>query len=327
MFLFVPGLEGFFLGMVTVEGALVLYLSLKIIKKENFGLHSFSSKELISNIKYGLPLVVSELAFVLFERSDTFMINHFLGVYEVGLYSVVYSLGYYVQKIAIIPLSMAVMPLYLNIWKEKGVAETSRFLSQITNYYLVVVIPLGVGLSLFTKNIITILASPKYAEAAYLMPWIISGLLLYGVYYLYAAGFYVSKNSGAITLSIFVSLLMNIMLNLLLIPLLGLKGAAISTLASYVVLILFTQLRTKYILPIRLNYRLLLHSIISTVLMFSFISLINIEDLFFRLLIKFTLGFVMYLFFMIIIDTEFRRIFLKTVQQVFRRNKLSAENI
>ena len=327
MFMFVPGLEGFFLGMVSVEGALVLYLSLKIIKEENLDFHSFSSNELISNIKYGLPLVLSELAYVLFERTDTFMINHFLGIYEIGLYSVVYNLGYYLQKIAIIPLSMTVMPLYLSIWKEKGATETSKFLSKITNYYLVCIIPLGVGLSLFATDIITLLASPKYAEAAHLMPWIISGLLLYGVYYLYAAGFYVSKKSGAITLSIFVSLFMNIVLNLFLIPLLGLKGAAISTLLSYLVLILFTLLKTKNILPIRLNYKLLMHSVISTLLTFSLVLMINIEDLFFELLIKFASGFIIYLFIMIILNKEFRREFLKIGQRVIRKNLLSVENI
>ena len=290
-----PGFKGFLVGLAVGESGILFIMLLALSRRERISLRYFSLSLFVRSVKYGLPLAWSELAYILFARIDLFLIGYFLGSYEVGLYSVAYNLGRIIQTLVVLPLSLAVMPIYLRKWQQEGAEETSRFLSMVANYLLIAILPMAVGLSFLAEDIIQVMASAKYLPAASLIPWIISGLFIYGLYYLAAAGFYVERRTAGITLVVGASLLVNLAINLILIPIYGIYGAAVATTISFVFLLGITLWRTRKILPIRFNWVLIGQALLATALMAVPLALLQLDNLILDMIVKISAGATIYI--------------------------------
>ncbi len=97
-------------------------------------------------------------------------------------------------------------------------------------------IPIIIGVSWFGKEIITLLATSKFNGASIIIPYIIAPLIIYGALPIYGAALYIHKKSDILMYITFVSAVLNIILNIALIPIWGILGAAFATLVAYLIL-------------------------------------------------------------------------------------------
>lgn len=225
-------LYGFFIGLILSELVVSIILFYWFFSKYTVSFSLVSGKLAMKLIRFGIPLLITELSYLLLTYADRYMIAAFKGNDSLGLYSVGYNLASYVSDLMMFPLSYAVIPIYVGIYKKEGKEKTEEFLNQCLYYLVIAVIPVCVGYMIISKDLFVTLASEKYLSAASFSPIILFGSLLLGANAILSAGLYMQKKSMVILLIMVAALVLNILLNLLLLPTYGVFGAAIATLAA-----------------------------------------------------------------------------------------------
>jgi len=184
---------------------------------------------------YGFPLMLFELEGNVLAYGDQFLVNHYLSAREVGIYVVGYNLAMYLANIVVIPSNNAIQSRYMELWAKSGRGETEKFLSASLTGLIGVLTFIGFTASGIFRDIILLFASAKYLESVSVAPIVLSSLLIYSTYPIYGAGIFLAKKTRMLLYCILLALVVNVALNLLLIPRLGILGAALATLGAYLV--------------------------------------------------------------------------------------------
>ncbi len=81
------------------------------------------------------------------------------------------------------------------------------------------------------------LAGEAYQDGVNVLPLSFGGYMLYGGYTVLAAGLFLHRKTGRISVAAAAAVALNVGLNLILVPKFGILGAAIATAASYLMLV------------------------------------------------------------------------------------------
>lgn len=179
---------------------------------------------------YSWPLIISGIMITLFMRIDAIMLQNMKGVKEAGAYQTVATLSEAWNFVPMVIVT-SLFPAILNARRD----DTERYNKRIQDLYnLMVYLSLPVAVIItFAAPFIYKLYKPEYAYAApVLSVHIWSGVFVFlGI----ASGQYlIAENYNKLTfIRTGFGAIVNIGLNLLLIPRMGMMGAAIATLAAY----------------------------------------------------------------------------------------------
>ena len=247
----------FFLGTTAVELAFVAIMSFLLFRRGTLNPARFDPALFKTALVFGGPLVVYEAASSFLDSGDRLLVRHFLGPEALGLYSVAYGLSAQGNELLILPLNLAVFPIYMRLWKSKGREATAAFLSTCLDLYLAAAAGVWAIAAVTSKDALVLLASTKYASAAHLIPLVAAGLLIYTTHVFLCAGLLIYKRTGTMACLLLFSSALNIGLNWLLLPRMGLMAAAIATLVGYVLCILLLGLASVRMLPVDIRFRAL----------------------------------------------------------------------
>jgi O-antigen/teichoic acid export membrane protein len=243
----------YFAGAIAVEGATVALLTIWLLRRGLIDRAGFNWSLTQKSLAFGAPLVAYELAGVVLDSGDRFLVRHYLGAQPLGLYSVAYGLSSYVNDVLIAPLNLALVPLYMRLWKNEGPARTREFLSAGLDLFLMVAVGVLAAACALSRDGILLLASSKYRGAEALMPMVVAGLLLYASNSFFSSGLWIHNQTMTMAKLLIWSAATNVGLNVLLLPRMGLQAAALATLISYAlctVLLCRASFRT---LPLRVD--------------------------------------------------------------------------
>lgn len=225
-------LYGYVLGIALAEFCASLILFTWMFRHFRFSMSQVSGPLTGELVKFGIPLLLTELAYLLLSYVARYMIVAYHGEDMLGLYSVGYNVPAYISNIVMFSVSYAVVPIYTELYKREGKAATSEFLGRAMKYYVIGVIPLCFGYAAVAHDTLVTLASEKYAEAATFSPIILISLVFLGLNYILYAGLYLEKKSGQILAVMLCAVALNIIANLALLPRYGAEGAAVATLLA-----------------------------------------------------------------------------------------------
>jgi O-antigen/teichoic acid export membrane protein len=165
--------------------------------------------------------------------SDRYVIALFLGVAYVGYYSPGYTLGNTISMF-IAPLSFMLPAVLSKAYDEVNLENVKTVLSYSMKYFLALAIPSVVGLSLLSKPLLTILSTPEIAEQGYLItPFLAFGGLLFGLYAIITQILVLEKKTGITGTIWILAAVLNLGLNIIFVPRIGIAGAAATTLVAY----------------------------------------------------------------------------------------------
>ena len=226
------------------------------------------SRETTRNLAwYGVPLALSNLASWLLSFSDRYFLEFFRTGEEVGLYSASYGVAEHSIKLIVLLFMTAAGPIAYRIWERDGPNESSRFISSLTRVYIIICFPAVVGISLLSKPLIAFLVDDQYLMGYRIVPWIaVSGFFL-GIHHRYQSGLAFHRRTGFITIAVFSSALFNMGLNYLFIPSYGYMAAAITTLASYGLLVLMTSIASRRLFVWKFPFFTLLKTVMASAVM------------------------------------------------------------
>jgi O-antigen/teichoic acid export membrane protein len=200
----------------------------------------------INELKYSYRessfLVLIVLFAQLYSKVDLIMIDMLAGKTEVAIYSSAYRLFDYLLIIAS-ALAIAIFPNLMKLAK-----EPAKFWSLYTNFTKLLVyglFPISCLIAMFSKSILTLLYGSVYADGSISLQILMAASCLAFLSAPFASVFIAFKQQKIYLIATVLALLMNVLGNMLLIPIYSHEGAAISTLITELTLLLFCFFKVK----------------------------------------------------------------------------------
>ena len=182
---------------------------------------------------YGVPMVGWALAGQLLAVSDRFIIGTFHGPGPVGTYSANYNLVSMGFGLLSTPLLMAAHPLIVSAWKHDERARISEMIESFSRLYVVVLTPLVVVLAVCHRDVAGIVLAEDYRGGSFVIPVLVLGSFAWGFAMYGHKALELTERTALMFQLAGVTAMVNIALNLMLIPRFGYPAAAFTTLASY----------------------------------------------------------------------------------------------
>jgi len=218
---------------------------------------------------YGLPIASANLLEELTKVSDRFMLAGMQDKAQAGLYAVGYDLSGSSILMIMAVINLAAYPVIIKLLEDGKTQESNDYFRQYTIALLAISIPAVVGLNLVGPDLIYLLIDERFQESVtFLLPWITSAIFLMGLQVFYFdLAFQLGDHTMGIAKIGVVIAAVNIGLNYWLIPIMGIQGAAIATLSSFMVgsILSATFGRKYYALPV--PYKSFAKIIVATVFM------------------------------------------------------------
>lgn len=266
-------------------------LLLIIIKEIGFNI-GLRVKEIKSFLKYSLPLIPSIAMLWVINMSDRYMILHLLNLKETGIYSASYSLSSMLMFF-LSPISFVLFPTIIKLWNLEKFNEVKKKMEYSLKYYVLVSIPFIFLISILSQSLLKILATPDFLTSEILVFLIVFGYFFIGIYQIMVYIINLTKKTYISLIYFTVIALLNVLLNYLLIPKMGIKGAALATLISYFLLMVITLIVTIRWFRVGFDFVFSLKSILASLIMSAVIFFLKPNNIFYIILVIF-LGLIIY---------------------------------
>lgn len=249
--------EGMLLSVILANTFCVIYLFfvLKIYKYISFKSDKNLRKQMI---KYSLPLVPNGISWWIVTASDRTIISTFLGVAANGIYAVANKFPTIINSL---------FSIFTMSWTESASLhidddDRDKFFSDITNTVLRLFSCLCIGLIACMPFAFPLLVDAKFSDAYMYIPIFLIGVLCNCIIGVYSAIYIAKKKTKQIASTSIMSAVINVVLNLLLIKVLGLYAACISTSIAYFAMMIYRHIDLKKYVHIIYQKRMILLTIV-----------------------------------------------------------------
>jgi O-antigen/teichoic acid export membrane protein len=243
------GVEGIFVANL-LGSVITLATVLPIFRK--WLRFSFSTADLRELLKFGIPYVPSGMAVAVMEQISRFFIARKLGVAATGIFSASYKLGIFMSLI-VAAFRFAWHPFFLSSSKEPG---APRVFARVLTYFTAVTAFFLLAVSLLLPEIASLhvgrvgLIGREYLSGLTIVPAVLLAYVLYGWYANFIVGVYLKKKTVWLPFITGSGLVAAVVANLLLIPPLGIAGAAWATCIGYGVMAAAMYVSEQRLYPI-----------------------------------------------------------------------------
>jgi O-antigen/teichoic acid export membrane protein len=220
---------------------------------------------------FSLPLIPAALSCWVVEISDRYVIAYFLGVASVGIYSAAYGLGTMIGMF-MSPLGITLVPTMFKLYENNKIEELKKHLNYSLKVYLMFAIPSLFGLSVLSKSLLLLSKSLllTFTTSEYVSAYLIVPIAALGTI------FYVGGGTIAIILQVLkktkifavvggTGAVINLILNIILIPIIGILGAAISTLITFLFMGTVGSILSFRAIPFYIDIKFIAKSIIASI--------------------------------------------------------------
>ncbi len=184
---------------------------------------------------YGLPIALTLVLHHAVAMSDRFLILWLIGDEAAGVYAAGYALADRTLDVLFIWIGLAALPLAVTALEHAGQTEARAAARRNALLMGLIGAPAAVGLALVAGPLAAVMTGEEFrVQAAQIIPWIAFAALLNGfmVYY-FDEAFALSGRTGMNAVVMLIPAVLNIVLNLILLPRMGVMGAVVATVAAY----------------------------------------------------------------------------------------------
>jgi len=200
---------------------------------------------------FAYPFIFVGLSYWVFLTSDRFLLLWFLGEDEVGYYFIGTQVASALLMVTA-AFGAAWSPYAMKILSERE--DHKAIFSKVATMWMMVLTFVTVSVMLFSKEILLLLSTDQYTEAADVIPILLFSNFLLGTTQFTALGISISKKTSILSRYSWIVAVVNVVLNLILIPLIGLMGAAIATALCNLLLTAMYYYKSQSEYPISYEY-------------------------------------------------------------------------
>jgi O-antigen/teichoic acid export membrane protein len=199
-------------------------------------------------LTFGVPQVPGFISGWFLQLADRYLLGLLGPLAQVASYSVAYSLGWYAMSIVVIGPFLLAWPAAMYTLARRD--DSAAIFQLVFRWFSLFLLFAAFGLSLGAPIVLDLLFPAAYHRAAPIIPVIAGAGVLYGIYQIFMIGANVRRKTWFVAVFITIAAVINILLNLFLIPRYGAIGAALSTLIAYAALAVLAYVGNQRIYPI-----------------------------------------------------------------------------
>lgn len=266
------GLFGVVLSVLIVRTVILFILC--YMTKSQIGVKRPHFSKIREYLNFGLPTIPASITGWVVASSDRYVIGYFLGAAAVGVYAAGYTLGNIPFMLSAL-LSFVLLPTVSKLYDEGRMNEVKTHLTYSLKYFLALAIPFVFGGALLGKQVLSMFSTPEIATQGYfIVPLVALGTLFLGVYGVIAHILIMVKKTRIIGATWGISALVNLLLNILIVPHIGFLGAAITTLIAYLLALGIVTYYSFKEFRFSIEWRFIIKSLIASTIMSAVIWLI-----------------------------------------------------
>ncbi|MBM3711836.1 MAG: polysaccharide biosynthesis protein [Actinobacteria bacterium] len=258
------GLKEIILSLIIVYSVVYILTQVLIIKDIGFKLPDI--RILKPLLLFSLPLLPMGFFNIINNISDRYIIGYYLPVMEVAKYSAGYSLVMVVQFLYA-PFFLFLFPKTTNLWESKDFHTMNKVMNYSNKLPLFVAIPVVFASGLLYKEFLLLITGQILDISFLLIPVICVGYIFLFIGEIYAYVLITAKVTNYIMKGYIIASTINIVGNIILVPIIGIIGAALITLLTFFVQMLYFIIKSNKYYKLQLDWKFLWKSIISAVFM------------------------------------------------------------
>lgn len=209
---------------------LLLTMALIVLPRCTFKINLNS---VIKSIRFGLPIIISNIGFTIFMISDRYMLLWFTDESSVGKYSFGLKIASFINIIFIQTINISYFP---SVMKNDGKENSIRYYRKMLTYYCIIIGFIILGFLFYYREILGLVVKNKeYWEGLKVVPILCVSFMVMGMNYFVQIGLFLKNKTKNYLIPSFSAVFVNITMNIILLPYLGMIGAGISVLSAQIV--------------------------------------------------------------------------------------------
>lgn len=249
---FEMGILGYVLSVSLADLCSIIFLSIKARLPRKYRPLGNDKMLRSAMIRYSIPLMPTTIMWWIINVSDTFMVRAIHGSSANG----VYSFAYKFPNLAAIVVGIFLQAWHMSAITERNSRTISNFYSNVFSLMQTVMFIAVAGIMLILRPMIMPFFGSEGFESAYFYVPLLLGAVLFQCSSNFMGSIYEASNKTTHSfVSSAIGAVTNILLNLLLLNTIGVVGAAIATLASYIIVFVYRVIDTKKYLYMKINYK------------------------------------------------------------------------
>lgn len=200
-----------------------------------------SMSQIREMIRYAIPLVPNSLSWWIMSASDRYMLAFFLGFSSTGIYAVAHKF----------PLLLSILnTVFYQAWQISSIDQYNSPERQTfySNTFRILYTFMFLGTILFSivlKPFVTLMTGTGFQESWRFVPFLILGTVFHSFSQFFGVGYLAAKKTGGAFRTSGIGAAANIGVNLLLIPIIGIQAASISTAIAFFVMWIARLIETR----------------------------------------------------------------------------------
>lgn len=258
---------GYIMGIGISQIVSIVYLSINCrIHRVLLGAHIDRSL-LKDMIRYSIPLVPNELAWWVIQMSDRYMVIYMRSASENGLYSMAYKIpgvfnllvGIFSQAFGITAFKR-IDSVSIEDGKDEYFDRVYKIYTELTFVSVTVII-------VFSQLISMLINKKEFVNCWVYTPVLLCAFAVGNLQAFWGIIYGGLKKTNVVFISTVAGMIVNIVLNLIMIPKMGAHGASIATLISYIVVFAVRAYKIRDYIKVRLNITQTILSLVMIILL------------------------------------------------------------
>ncbi len=265
------GVKGILISQALSSTFIFLILSPYLLSRINIKVDLPELKEMVA---FGYPFIFSGTALTILSLGDRYLLAQLATFDEVGLYTLGYKFSNLIKVLLVDAFILGLPAIGWKIVKENK--HPQHFFSKTLTYYVFALLWCGLIASAYGKGIIHRFAvNQAYWDAYQVMPYLVLSIVFLGMQFVFFFQLQIPRKTKTIPLITGGSALLNILLNIILIPKLGIMGAAYATVLSQLTSLIFAYRTVQKFYPINYEFNRIFMLFISSIILFLLTTLFN----------------------------------------------------
>lgn len=248
MFVFRFGVYGYIISMIISQfvAVLILFLGGKMYQLFSRESDRTLSKEIML---YSVPMVPNTLSWWINHSVNRYILNSYCGIADVGLYSAASKMPTMINTFR---------GIFVEAWQLSTITEydkkdSSSFFNNIYKVYNTFLILLCSLLIVLSQLIAKVLYSKDFFEAWEYTPILLLGMLFGSLIAFYSPTYLAYKKTNKLFISTFLGAVITIVFNFIMVPKIGILGAAITSVISNFTIYMYLKIDSKKYVKFDIN--------------------------------------------------------------------------
>ena len=217
-------------------------------------------------LPFTLPILPAALCYWLINLGDRYVIGYFMGADAVGVYSASYALGSLIAFFYA-PIPIVLFPAITNLYENNKIQELKTHLKYSLKFFLMFAIPAFFGLLILSKSLLTTLTTSEFVGGYMIVSIVALATVLFNCSSMNNMILTLFKETNKSAVIYGISASVNLVLNIILVPIIGIVGAAIATLITFMVHLLVVSTVSFKRVSYDIDFKFITKSITASIIM------------------------------------------------------------